>query len=69
MSKRKNTPLSASGTFNRWGQLIGKGAVVKDGTSKGIVVKLLPLNNFSRAYGREALVRFSLHSWALTGSR
>lgn len=46
-------------TINRWGSAIGKGSVVRtrDG-QKGIVVRLEPYNDFSRAYGRQATVRF-----------
>lgn len=42
---------------------IRRGAVVKwwdahGDTHKGIVLRLLPLNDFSRAYGRQAMVAF-----------
>jgi hypothetical protein len=60
MSKRKaNAPLSRSGTSARWGGTIGRGSVVKTSDGRrGIVLRLLPLNNYSRAYGREAQVAF-----------
>jgi hypothetical protein len=57
MSKRKNTPR---GAMNRWGKIVGKGAVVQQigSDKKGIVVRLLPHSDFSRAYGRQALVEW-----------
>jgi len=56
--------------INRWGHNIVRGAVVRFHASmhdkhwtKGIVLRLLPVDDFSRAYGRQAEVMI------VTGSR
>ena len=57
-NRRANPPKSRSNTYNRWGDLIARGAVVTfHGGGKGVVLRLEPLDNFSRAYGRQAVVQ------------
>ena len=54
MAHRRGT----SQTHARWGGIVGRGSVVKGSFGKGIVLRLLPLDDYSRAYGRQAIVAF-----------
>lgn len=57
-------PKSHSRTYARFGTIgpVEKGAVVKfymsGGWHKGIVVRLLPVDDIARAYGRRAIVEY-----------
>lgn len=58
-SRSRNRSKSTSTTYNRWGDLVARGAVVRvvGGGGRGVVLRLKPLNDFSRAYGRQAVVQ------------
>jgi hypothetical protein len=60
--RKRFGPKTKSSSYARYGRVgpVERGAVVRyhahSGWNKGIVLRLLPWNDFSRAYGRQALV-------------